>query len=221
MVKKYFYKIIITVVSLFGMILSSHTAFAADISVVSTSRAGIYAVVLSVAKNESINAVDGSIIFNENATVVPSIGTSDSIISLWIHKPSVSGNSVNFSGIIPGGFSALYDQFGGTPSTEGKLFYIIFPFAKNFSSYTFTFDSTSLYLNDGHATKIMMPSKSVTLPASNNKNDFSKDMDITNTTVSSLSSSPNPLVIFIVSLIIFFIVCFYLTKKMYNYMHKL
>src|SRR6266850_2919860 len=220
MLKKYYYKIIIiSSITLCGLFYS-HTVFAATIIIISSPRAGVYDVMVSLTKNESINAAEGSIIFNENSTVVPNIETDESIIPLWIKKPAVSGNSINFSGIIPGGFSVLYDQFGGKPTMEGKLFSIAFPFAKNANSYTFTFDSTYLYVNDGHGTAIPVPSKSITLPISADKNDFSPRSDIKNDSTPDVSSSSNK-TFFILFLILFLIISFYFIKRAHYHIKRI
>ncbi len=57
-------------------------------------------------KNENVNAFDVSISYSPNLTFV---GSNDgpSIVNLWIEKPNLKEGSINFSGIIPGGFSGL------------------------------------------------------------------------------------------------------------------
>jgi LPXTG-motif cell wall-anchored protein len=209
MVKKYFYKIIIVSIVCFY----SQAVFAAGIDIVSSSRAGVYDVFLYTAKNESVNAIEGTIIFNENTILAPSLETNNSIISLWVKQPFISGNSIAFSGIIPGGFSVIYDQFGGQPATRAKLFSIIFPFAENVSSYNFIIDSAFAYANDSRGTTIKVPSKSITLPASTDKNDFPDNIDTTNTIGPHTSNTQNTPIIFIAGLVIFVIIFFYFVKR--------
>lgn len=215
MLKKYFYKIITVLFIFTGIISYSHVAFAATIDVVPSLSAGVYDVVLSVNNKESINAVSGTVIFNENISVIPTIETNNSIVSLWVDKPSVSGNSINFSGIIPGGFSLLYDQFGDNPQQTSKLFSIVFPFVKNINSYTFTVDSSSAYLNDGHGTEIIIPSKSITLPASSNINDFAVVNSNNNINLSIPSTSTKSITfsnIYII-IVLLILVCFLVERK--------
>ena len=189
-----------------SIFLWSHDVFAASINVVSSSRAGVYDVVLYMAKHESINAVEGTVLFSESIKAIPKIETADSIIPLWVKQPTVSGSSVNFSGIIPGGFSVLYDQFGGQPKSYGKLFSIAFPFAKNVKSYIFTLDSTYLYPNDGRGTRIIIPYKNITLPVSTDKNDFPFNTD----TTPSPASNNSP-IIFLLFIIVLFCLYAYFT----------
>ena len=208
MVKKYFYTVMFI---LFYAVIFSRFTLAADVNIVTSPHAGVYDVILSLNKNESINAVQGSILFDENSMVLPSIETKESIIALWTEKPAVFVNVINFSGIIPGGFSLLYDQFGGKPAAAGKLFSIAVPFNKKFNSYTFTFDSVSLYRNDGQATEIKIPYKSFTVPASIDKNDFSSNTIFT--PLPFLGNSSNAQFIFLILLVLFLIVFYYLIKR--------
>jgi hypothetical protein len=218
MIKKYFYKIIVISIIFFSAMIFTHIVFAADINVVSSSQAGMYDVMLSLSPNESINAIDGTIIFNENVTAVPNINTSNSIVSMWVKKPFVSGNSINFSGIIPGGFSVMYNQFSGETSRQGKLFSIIFPFVKNVDSYTFNLDSTYVYLNDGHGTKVAISPKDIVLLAPDHANDLSSNA----TPVTNNGSSSFKLRIFlIVCFILFLLACLYLIKRVYYHIHKI
>ena len=110
----------------------------------------------------------------------------------------------------------MYDQFGGSPEMEGRLFSIVFPFTANASSYTFTFDSTFVYLNDGLGTAVVISPKSITLPASASQNNFSTNNSIVVTPVSNSSRPFNLLIIFIVCVIIFLLVFFYWVKKKYD-----
>jgi hypothetical protein len=213
MVKKYFYKIIIVGIVFLGVMFASRPVLAASIDIVSAPETGIYNVVLSVAPNESINAVEGSIVFDKSITVVPSIATDGSIVPLWVKEPVISGNQIDFSGVIPGGFSLLYDQFGAKPSTTGKLFSIIFSSAPNTDSYTFVLDSASVYLNDGRGTQIALPSRNITLPVSFSKNNLSGNNPTTNSTALPTSNSSSIPIIFVGCLFIFLVFCFYLIKK--------
>lgn len=220
MVKKYPYKIIFISIAGISVLLCSHAVFAADINIVSSSTAGRYDVMLSTDADETINAVEGTILFDENSMVAPHIEKGQSIIPLWITEPAVSGNSINFSGIIPGGFSVLYDQFGAKPQREGKLFSIIFPFAKNVASYTFTLDSISVYRNDGHGLAIIIPSKSITLPAAADTGDIGNN-NLTHAPGSTAPVQTNAVILFIAFLVVLLPICYYLIRKTHRHMRKI
>jgi hypothetical protein len=56
-------------------------------------------------KDESINAVESAIIFPQNILELKEIKSSNSIISFWSQPPKASGNQINFSGVVPGGYA--------------------------------------------------------------------------------------------------------------------
>lgn len=60
--------------------------------------------VLLNTEGESVNAIEGEIIFPTNTLSLQQINDGGSFVSLWIKKPSFDGNSVIFSGILPGGY---------------------------------------------------------------------------------------------------------------------
>jgi hypothetical protein len=213
MVKEYFYKIII----IFIFILSANRVFAANINVVPGKQAGSYDVIISLNESESFNAISGAIILSGNVSA-PSIDIKDSIIPLWTEKPSISDNKINFSGIIPGGFSVMYDQFGGQPKREGKLFSIVFSSAQNVTVYTFITSSIKIYANDGHGTVTSLPLNTFTWPVTTNKN------VLENSTISMPQSASFHLksqYFFIFLLALFLAVCFYLAKKTHRHIKKI
>ena len=53
---------------------------------------------------ESINAVEGKIVFPEKLLKLKEIRDGNSIVNFWIERPKVSNGEVLFSGITPGGF---------------------------------------------------------------------------------------------------------------------
>ncbi len=56
-------------------------------------------------KDENINALESTIIFPQNLLELKEIKNGNSIISFWSNPPSVSGNQINFSGVVPGGYA--------------------------------------------------------------------------------------------------------------------
>jgi len=207
MLKRYFYKIIVTVL-FFSALIYSRTVFAASINVVPGTKIGAYNVVVSLDQNESFNAVSGTVILNEHASPAPTIEKDDSIIPLWINEPVVSGNSINFSGIIPGGFSVLYDQFSGKSQNRGELFSIVFPFIPNVYEYIFAVKDVKIYANDGYGTETDIPPKIFDLRISSNNN-LPQGNQIPPGSSGSADSRP----IFLLFLVIFLIICFYSVKR--------
>lgn len=107
------------------------------------------------AEGESLNAIEGKIVFPD-ILELKNIYDGDSIISLWVEKPSLNSkfyplNSVFFSGIIPGGFRGVLSPYwqGLKP---GKVFSLIFE-AKNPGAGTIEAKDVRTLLNDGKGTE--------------------------------------------------------------------
>ena len=66
---------------------------------------------------ESINALEGELVFSGNYASLEAVSDGNSIINFWIKRPQATANNhLEFAGIIPGGFQ------GG----KGTLFTLIF-----------------------------------------------------------------------------------------------
>jgi len=98
-----------------------------------------------VKTNESdINALEGKIVFPADYLVLQAISDSNSIISLWLKQPKADDSpagEVNFSGIIPGGYSG----------DRGYLFSLIFKAVKA-GEIKITSADEKILLNDGQGT---------------------------------------------------------------------
>lgn len=62
----------------------------------------------------SINAVEGTITYDNQFIEVNNVRVSGSIINTWIEYPKVKNKSISFSGIIPGGFKGIRTPFSDT-----------------------------------------------------------------------------------------------------------
>lgn len=57
-------------------------------------------------QSDSINALEGSIVFPGSLLTLKEIRDGDSIITFWIEHPASIGETIRFSGVIPGGFTS-------------------------------------------------------------------------------------------------------------------
>jgi len=95
--------------------------------------------------NESVNAVEGKLVFPAAALELTEVRDGNSIVSFWIEQPACrgcgrdSGGEIAFSGIVPGGYAGQ----------AGVLFTAVFR-AKQDVAGSFTFKDTRLLRNDGH-----------------------------------------------------------------------
>jgi len=63
------------------------------------------------AKENSINAISGQLIMPVDYIFVKDIYTGESGINLWIEKPELKNNTIDFSGIVPNGFTGKINIF--------------------------------------------------------------------------------------------------------------
>lgn len=103
------------------------------------------------AEGQDINAAQGKIIFPENLFELKSINDGNSVITLWIQKPAyVKGEGIEFSGVVPGGFSGVLSPYykGEKP---GKVFSLVLE-AKSEGYGSIEIKDAKVLLNDGQGT---------------------------------------------------------------------
>ena len=93
--------------------------------------------------DESINAIEGKIIFPQDLLEIKKINDGNSIINFWIEKPkSATGGQIAFSGIVPGGYN----------DSRGLIFSITF-LAKKEGGGAIEFSGVKALRNDGQGTE--------------------------------------------------------------------
>ena len=92
---------------------------------------------------ESINAIEGKIIFPQDLLEIKKINDGNSIINFWIEKPkSAPQGPIAFSGIVPGGYN----------DSRGLIFSIAF-LAKKGGGGAIEFSGVKALRNDGQGTE--------------------------------------------------------------------
>jgi len=129
-------------------------------------------------QSQSINGVEGNINFPNNKLSFVRAEEGQSIISLWIQKPTVSLGSISFAGIIPNGFSGLIDPFNSKERSPGLLIRLVFE-GKNDGQGEISVLPFTVTLNDGLGTIETTPASSKNIFVSNkeNKSIYKKDTD--------------------------------------------
>ncbi|MFH1173287.1 MAG: hypothetical protein V1692_02040 [bacterium] len=92
-------------------------------------------------ENDSINAIEGRIIFPKDILALEEIRDGDSLITFWLERPRTAANEIVFSGIIPGGY---FDK-------KGLVFSMVFQ-AKQAGNGSIDFSDAKVLLNDGQGT---------------------------------------------------------------------
>jgi hypothetical protein len=90
---------------------------------------------------ESINAVEGDIVFSTSTLDLSEIRDGDSIVNFWVNKPANNDGTISFSGITPGGY--VLDK--------GLILSLIFT-ARKEGNATIEIKNSSALENDGKGT---------------------------------------------------------------------
>ncbi len=137
----------IIIASILGLFLCSHNVFADELRVAtnkqSISLGEVFeATILVDTENESINAIEGEIVFDDKILKLELINTAQSFVNFWVEDPILAkGGSIRFSGITPGGINAH----------NIELFKISFR-AQIIGKSQISINNIKLFINDGAAT---------------------------------------------------------------------
>ena len=111
------------------------------------------AVDVMVNELESINAIEGSVVFPKDLLEVIEIRDGNSVINFWITAPEVNDQgTITFSGITPGGFSGV----------SSRLFSIVF-LAKQEGLAKIALQDFNALANDGQGTQIPITVRDVNI----------------------------------------------------------
>jgi hypothetical protein len=121
---------------------------------VSTNERFTMTVTLDTA-GETINAVEGRLLFPDAAVEVSRITDGGSVIVLWLERPTVQGSSIAFSGIVPGGFAG----------ESGELFSVTFR-GRAPGEGTVELTDQRVLLNDGQGTETAVSANSASIAVS-------------------------------------------------------
>ena len=118
---------------------------------------------------DTLNAFEGSLIYDTKKLIVGRIETDNSLVTNWITTPerdnSPSGdNSIFFEGLTPGGFAGVF-QNGENKREAGPLFSVIFS-VKAEGEASISLSGMKVYKNDGEGTEAETLDYSATLTLS-------------------------------------------------------
>jgi hypothetical protein len=148
-------KIITTVI--FFMLLGASSVQAAEISI-KANKSEIksneqFLVDITIHSKESINAIEGRLIFPVDKLLIKEIRDGNSVINFWVERPHVeSSGIILFSGITPGGFSGL----------NNTIFSVVFE-AKNVGIAYIALQATKALLNNGLGTETTLSIRDTTV----------------------------------------------------------
>jgi len=139
-----------------------------------------------------INGVEGSIVFPSDILSFVRAEEGQSMVSLWVEKPEIKGNNINFSGIIPNGFSGVINPFEQNKKLPGLVVRLVFEPTKEGNPEV---TSSQFYttLNDGLGTIDNIEPSSVKLSVQNysKKILYKTDNDVTPELSAYITRDPN------------------------------
>jgi hypothetical protein len=122
-------------------------------------------------QNVSLNGIEDNVTFAENNVSFVRAETGQSLINFWIEQPKLIGNTISFSGVIPGGFDGVIDPFNPQNKLPGLMVRLVF---KGIQPGTETFSSApaSVTQNDGLGTLQNISSANTSINITNVSNPF-------------------------------------------------
>ncbi len=113
---------------------------------------------------QKVNTIAGDLVFSDSTLVLKRVATANSMVTAWIESPVISGNSVTFSGIMPGGYESVLDPLSNAYS-PGIVITLVFQ-AKSAGRASLAFTDSHLYLNDGNGSEVGLVSLPYVFPVS-------------------------------------------------------
>ncbi|MFH1193345.1 MAG: GxxExxY protein [Candidatus Jorgensenbacteria bacterium] len=122
--------------------------------------------VLLNAEGDSINALEGTVLFPADRLELTGINDGDSIVPLWVERPEVpigcTGTCmVKWSGVMPGGFSGTLTPSNPLPQ-PGQVLTLTFR-AKVAGTFLLNLADVRAFRNDGEGTEIAAPGSSLSV----------------------------------------------------------
>lgn len=147
------------------------------------------------AEGQNINALGARVAWPSDLEI-QSILTAESIVSLWPERPHYDGESLIFSGVMPGGYSGSYSN-AGSKLLPGTVMSLVVR-AKQVSESMIKFTELSAYPNDGSGQALSLEKPELKVSAYGNpvtetgkaaaiKNDKTPPQDL----VASIERSPD------------------------------
>lgn len=120
-------------------------------------------------ESESINAIQGSLVLDNDLLTLKSIIDGNSAVNFWIEKPEIKDNKIHFSGISASGFKG----------NRKFLFSIIINGDKSGKD-IIRFSDMEVLKNDGKGTKSIVKEKSISIIVSSKVNTVSQPVSTLN-----------------------------------------
>lgn len=133
-------------------------------------------------EGESVNAIEGTVLFPSETLVLDGIETGASVIDLWIVSPREDADEVSFLGVVPGGFVGVREP--GTQRLLPGIIATLLVKAEQAGTAEFSVQDAQVLKHDGVGTPLPVIAKSKKITVTENlaleaKDEKRKITDIT------------------------------------------
>ncbi|MBP6855159.1 MAG: hypothetical protein KBD26_03330 [Candidatus Pacebacteria bacterium] len=150
-----------------------------------------YLSVLLDASGDDINAIEGTLYYDDNFFELVDIVDGNSVVTSWVKKPVEEGGKITFSGIMAGGYLGTIEPLTNNVG-PGVLFELIL-LPKTEGSGSVTLTDTIVYKNDGLGTSKNIATKDISIESNiNGFSDYIESADNIRPLVFSPIISKNP-----------------------------
>ncbi len=161
----------IKIVFVFSILCLSSNVFASNLFLSTDNNKiknnEIFTTILNLnTEGDSINTVEGDLVYDKNLLQVEKINIGNSVINFWIEKPDnkIPG-VIHFAGITPGGFVL----------NKGEVFSIIFR-AINKGNVLLSLKNVNLLINDGKGTMSNVKTSDINVTIAKNSDNITKSV---------------------------------------------
>jgi hypothetical protein len=131
-------------------------------------------------QGSDINGIEGKIsVPNNDIIKLVRVEDGQSIIRAWLVHPDIVGDTINFSGIIPNGFTGVIDPINSEKKKSGNIMRLVFH-SLNPGKTTVSVYGIEVTDNDGLGTNHELGSSSVTIDTESNTVNTNYKIDDTN-----------------------------------------
>ncbi len=116
-------------------------------------------------QGKSLNGIQGSVVFSADTLSFVRAETGNSDVTLFVDRPTLNGNAISFSGVIPGGFDGLINPYDPKNRLPGQIVRLVFV-GKAAGEAQIIATGTTITANDGQGTIETVPDQQAFLAVS-------------------------------------------------------
>jgi len=135
------------------VVQTTHAAslYVADAPAILDSSTDFYLDFILDTQGQTLNAIEAAISYPDDLLEMVAIYNGKTVVTSWLVSPQQDGSSIQFAGVMAGGFKEVTDPLENEP-LPGNLFRVVFsPLVEGSGS--ISFENAHAYLHDGKGTE--------------------------------------------------------------------